>query len=462
MHDQDQLTDQEKVALSAWRAADPPPDFAERCVDHSSAPSVAPRAGFIAASVLVALSSAAIVHSALRRGPEEHGAHHALERTTVSVGARAKVVSEGNTELSWRVAESGAAEVTQSSGNAFYRVEPGRGFVVHTPEGDVRVLGTCFRVEVEGMRAASKSILGAAASAVIGATVVVSVYEGKVVTASPKGELQIEAGEAATLALGKAPEKIRGGAAAAAARAKGPGVETAALASGGAAAPTPELPEGMTAAQLYAAHRGLAKETDTLRGRVQELEKQLEEAKKNRSPRTYGLNAEELNHMADKCELRWDLQSLEDSKPDQVSPEDARKLGVSEDEREVMNRVMKDDRDRLVKGIRALYVEATGDTANAPTLGSQSMINEIIDKAPDGDTQRVFQKLARERAGLQAVGGAAASSPLERLMRLLTAAGDTLESGLAKELGPDAARAYRDQHDGFGSRHRSSFGCPKD
>jgi hypothetical protein len=164
--------------------------------------------------------------------------------------------------------------------------------------------------------------------------------------------------------------------------------------------------------------------------------------------------------MADRCELRWDTQPLGD-KPHQISPEDSKKLGISPDEVEVMNRVLKEDRERLINGIRALFIEATGDTANGASLAQESMINEIMDKAPEGEYKRVFQKLSREQAGRAPVPGTVAgSSPLERLMRLLTAAGDGLQASLAKELGPEVAKAYRDLHEGFGSRSRSSPGCP--
>src|SRR5205085_2215865 len=103
----------------------------------------------------------------------------------------------------------------------------------------------------------------------------------------------------------------------------------------------------------------------------------------------------------------------------------------------------------------------TGDTA-AGSLAPMSMFEEINDKAPEGEIQRVFQRLSRERAGLEMPpADLKGTSAFERLYRMVTTSGDALESAIGKELGPETARAYRDLHDGFGSKSRSSSGCPK-
>ena len=51
-------------------------------------------------------------------------------------------------------------------------------------------------------------------------------------------------------------------------------------------------------------------------------------------------------------------------------------------------------------------------------------------------------------------------TPLEKMMRLLTSAGDRAEKALGAQIGPDLARRYRELHHGFDNRSRSSYGCP--
>jgi hypothetical protein len=111
--------------------------------------------------------------------------------------------------------------------------------------------------------------------------------------------------------------------------------------------------------------------------------------------------------------------------------------------------------------LRKLYVEVTGDDKNVDSLSMRAITSEIKDKSPKPEIKQVFQRLARERAGLQAPpSNPSDTSAVERLYRLLTTAGDRVEKMMAAEVGPDLARRYRRVRDGFGSRSRSSHGCP--
>ena len=132
-------------------------------------------------------------------------------RREIVVGSRAVAVAEPGAHLRWR-----GDDVTQDAGDIFYRVERGERFVVHTPAGDVAVLGTCFRVRVEtngstnrdeertDMNARDVKVgLVGAASALL-ATVVV--YEGKVAvsqagqtTSAAASATQLTAGQSARL-----------------------------------------------------------------------------------------------------------------------------------------------------------------------------------------------------------------------------------------------------------------------
>src|SRR5207249_4282357 len=91
------------------------------------------------------------------------------------------------------------------AGDVFYRVDPGGPFTVTTPAGEVHVTGTCFRVEVLPMMPSKQGLIGAASGAVLATIAVVTVYEGKVLVASPAGQRPVAAGERATLAPASSP-----------------------------------------------------------------------------------------------------------------------------------------------------------------------------------------------------------------------------------------------------------------
>jgi FecR-like protein len=462
MHEQQSNGDfslEERRALEAWTAAEPPDDFAARVLANEARA----RGATLRRTAVLALAAGAIAAGSAAltvwiaspaRGPLQ-GSISSIARETLRLGDRAIVVSEPNTDLRWEISAHQDAEVEQRRGNAFYRVEPGGRFVVHTGAGDVRVTGTCFRVEVEEMKSKSAGLVGATAGAAIAAAVVVTVYEGEVVTASPKGELAVAAGEAVRIDPERGPERLAVGAGD---PGRGRRAASDALGSGGAQeAPTQPL----TAAQALDAYAASRKEADRLRAENETLKKQLEEARGGAKERvkTFDLGQDELERMAEKCELRWDMQPI-GQKPVTMNKDDAQKLGISDEERALADRVLAKDRDRIVSAIRALYLEVTGDNA-AGSLAPMSMYEEIADKAPPGEIQRVFQKLSRERAGLEPPpADLGVGSAWERLFRLMAGSGDTLESGLAAELGAGVAHRYRELHDGFGSRTRSGYNCP--
>lgn len=458
----EEFTAAEHETFDAWTAPEPPADFAARVMTRA-APDEETRIGgrrpwvAVAAAGIAALIAVGGIRLLSAGGEAANGRHHSLTRMTLSLGKRAVVVSEPETELEWTIAADGTADVKQSSGNAFYRVEPGGKFVVHTPEGEVRVAGTCFRVEVEDMSLIHAGLVGAVAGAAITGTVLVSVYEGKVVTSSQLGTLAVEAGESARLAAARPPEPL-------APRMPGPKTSAAPRALGESIEDSKSTiaPESMTSAQLAASHRALAKEANTLRQEVAALRAKLDQADtKPREVKTYDLSHEELVQMADHCELRWDMQPLRGSGGESVPADLVEKLHLSDDEIQTVQRVMKADHLRVVKELAALYTEITGDSS-VGSVAPMSMFEEINDKAPKGEISRVFQKLARERAGLEpAPQDLKGTSAWERAYRLVTSAGDKLEAGIAAELGPAVAHSVRDLHQGFGAKSRNQVGCPK-
>ncbi len=144
-----------------------------------------------------------------------------------------------------------------------------------------------------------------------------------------------------------------------------------------------------------------------------------------------------------------------------MSDDDAKAMGFTADQQHALDAVLATYNQQLVSQIRALYTEMTHDPS-AGSMGAQSMVEEANDKTTPHDRQLAFQNLARERAGLQPPPADLGQTPaFERLYRMFQGSGDSLEQQMAKVVGPEQAHAYRDAHGGFGSKHRSSHGCPK-
>lgn len=81
--------------------------------------------------------------------------------------------------------------------------------MVSTPAGDVIVRGTCFRVEVrDPMKPSKQHLVSGAIGAAAATVVMVAVYEGRVVLASEKGQVELAAGQQGTAVAGRAPRVI--------------------------------------------------------------------------------------------------------------------------------------------------------------------------------------------------------------------------------------------------------------
>ncbi|MFO0675033.1 MAG: FecR domain-containing protein [Polyangiaceae bacterium] len=109
----------------------------------------------VAAGFTLAFGSLAAFRAG-RLSSSAGGEYASVTREEVRMDGRATLVMEPGAHVAWS-----GDDVLQDRGDVFYRVERGSKFKVHTPRGDVEVLGTCFRVKVRN-------------SAFVG------VYEGKV------------------------------------------------------------------------------------------------------------------------------------------------------------------------------------------------------------------------------------------------------------------------------------------
>src|ERR1700733_6649753 len=174
-----ELTSGEHRALEELSALAPPDGFADRVLAARAAPASVRRrwpAVAIGLGVAVAASVAIVMARGAHRGG--NGELATTERTTLALSDRGVAVAEAQTQLTWRVDSSGAAEIDQRAGNVFYRVEHGGPFVIHTPEGDVRVTGTCLRIEVSPMNPTKQMFVSGAVGAAIASAVIITVYEG--------------------------------------------------------------------------------------------------------------------------------------------------------------------------------------------------------------------------------------------------------------------------------------------
>jgi transmembrane sensor len=150
-----------------------------------------PRTRFVVGMATLVVGVAVLVlYPLVRPGTRpdpSSGGRETTARETIPLGGRGVAVAEPQAQLSWAVDRKGAARVTQTRGEVFYRVDPGGPFVVATPAGEATATGTCFRVALDPAASASA------------ATATVAVAEGRVLLANQGGTWLVGPGERATL-----------------------------------------------------------------------------------------------------------------------------------------------------------------------------------------------------------------------------------------------------------------------
>jgi len=369
-----------------------------------------------------------------RRDGFSAGQRQATAQETIEIGQRAVLVAEAGARLRWRPGPARAVQVDQPAGEVFYRVNSGP-FVVHTPAGVVRVTGTCFRVEVSDMKLINRQNLsGAAVGAALGAAVVVTVYEGRVLLARDTGggEMELRPGQSAQMTAVGVQRLSAGDPAPGARMTARPGV--------------PRFDEA-----------------ETLRTRIADQEKELAQlrasgavAKKveESKERFFNPSRQELLARADRCEIRWDTPNIQG-----VNEKDRVRLGLSETEATAMNEALNEVKEQAVRELRALYVELTGDATTAEKLAPQTIQSEIFARAPEGGRPQARRQLSRELAGLAPPPADVSKTPvIERTFRVMMSIGDRYERAVAERLGAQRARALREKDDGWRSKSVAN-GC---
>jgi hypothetical protein len=469
----------ERVAevFAQWATSDPPEGFADRVISaalgaepaepvrregrlarwsqrysSAGAPGERPR-GRVARRAIAAVIGALIavaVSLAVLRDPDRvpaQGSRVVHQRETIALGARAVAVAEADAELTWSVA-AGSAEVHQTRGEVFYRVEPGGPFVVETPYGQVIVRGTCFRVEVMDMRMSRQTWISGGVGAALAAAVVVTLYEGHVRVVNARGHRDAEPGDRIALAAGTAP------------------IALGAASSGRAVALEPPPPGTASVEELLRrdqTHRG---EIAMLRARVAALQSGAPEAPTVPGAAHPGgrraivdIAPQDLAEMARNCEIRFDVPGY-GIEPAVMTDQRAAIDQLSGDERAIYDRIARQESARYMAALRALYQELVGGDA-AETLEAHAIFTEILRKSPGGEVEVARKQLAAERAGLAAAPVDLRNhSVAERMFRLEIDAAGTLEQRLAAELGP--ARAHQIRLNGWpGGDDAVLYGCPE-
>jgi hypothetical protein len=107
----------------------------------------------------------------------------------------------------------------------------------------------------------------------------------------------------------------------------------------------------------------------------------------------------------------------------------------------------------MVGILQATYVAVTGDE-NVAAVSATALLSEIEDKTSTPEMQRIYQRLAQERAGLPMKGPKplGREAQVEELYRAYVTMGDDLQGVLAERLGAGLAERVRDLRDGFSSR----------
>ena len=428
----------------ALPAAEPTAGFADRVVgaiDQKAPvrrwPVFAAAAAGIAATVLVFVT---VGHRSALGGS---GRVDVGARAEVQLGGRGIAVAEEGSAFDWRVGKDGAARIEQTQGNVFYRVERGEPFVVSTPAGEVEVKGTCFRVEVQPM-SLKHAIVGATAGAAL-ATVVVTVYEGRVAVRNAHGATEVGAGSRIGMSQGNAPS---------AALAVAGDAQKAAVLAG---AP----PDTATRDDLLTRDAVHRQQIAALENQVKELSRvhvaappQGKEGKGPAREKMHDFTPDELKQMAANCEVRWDSPSFGGDSQD-FSADDAAKMGLTPQDVATYNRLVKQESaDMLAQG-RAIYREVTGDSGD--NLEFNSLWSELQGKLVRGDWQAARTRLSQEKAGLIQPQDSSQQSAAYRFLKLMSSAGDVLAQQLEQALGPDKAHALREN--AYGGHHIMS-GCP--
>jgi ferric-dicitrate binding protein FerR (iron transport regulator) len=453
-----------------WEPQEPSAGFADRVMDRALAEAAAtpslrerrafrPRVAALTVGLGLAAGIALAVGSNLRAS-HAHGEATAKVRTEVHVGDRAIAVLEPGAHIAWD-----GDQVTEPAGDVFFRVEPGRAFDVHTPAGDVEVLGTCFRVRVDERSDAEtkeqqmngRDVKAGVIGAALSAAAFVSVYEGKVALSHASERVVLTAGESA--------------------RAGASGVTRTGGAEGAGSEAMANAADSKEADPLVAANANLTDSVRDYKRRLEALEaqkatiaKQLSDAQDKlalaqndgqaapkKSP--YDLTQDDWKKLAEDGQV---VAKLACTDPARWTPSPAQlsKLGLAPGDAQPIHDVLQQSSQRVWATIRPLCIQALqGDAKTADKLGEGTCASLVADvaKINGEDTEEEIRAVAEMRAGLRPYDAKALGS-YGAIMYVESGESKAMEQQLAQSIGPDDARAFIYGDEGCWSTHSHGVG----
>ena len=439
----------------AWNLADgdaPRPEVRRRALaaalgalaEPAPAKSAAPRLRrwVLPAASAVAVAASVTVFVGRGGGGPARGEITADARVDVSVGARARVALEPGTQIAW----SSPEDVSQSSGSAFYRVEPGAPFHVHTPAGDVTVLGTCFRVKVRSATGETNMNVRDLKAGLVGATsavvAFVGVYEGKVSASHAGQTVELTSGEAADLRSGSGPRK----------EADGSGAERAF----DARATIPGADQALSSANQNLVRQvgeyrtrleGIAAEKADLEDKLKKTEQELA-ASGSRPPskKDFDPSPEEWGELAKTGSVKYTTPCFGTrSKPWSPSDADLDRAGLAPSDRRAVETAYAHATEQMSATIMPLCAAVVGSAEAAAKLGLEACRQAVLDAEDARDPRAAFR--ARQLVGEIRAGARPMPSPndplnpVAKVYLALTGSTKALEAELAQSFGP--AEAHR-------------------
>lgn len=422
--------------LDAWEPQAPPADFAERVlreVRTEPAPKRARWPRLVAAGAAAAIAAAVLLRVS---GPPAHGEAIAKERLTVPLGSRALAVLEPAATVKWN-----GDDVEQSAGDVFYRVEPGARFRVHTPAGDVEVMGTCFRVKLEESKEKDmqrRDLKSAGVGAALTALAMVTVYEGKVAVSHAGQRVELAAGESATT------------------------VASGVVAAGGSASAADgeaTAPDDPNEDPTVRANRNLVRQVSEYRARLDAIGKQKAEIEAKLHKSEENLNAtkdgapaksdfdvspEEWKELAKDGTIKYQAPCM-GPQAAQWKPEadDLDALGLSPQDAVPIKDAMSRVGQETWSQVKPLCAAAVGSEALADKIGPSTCIHLVLDIERDKDgaaTDRARREVGEIRAGVRPMPAPDAKvHPVTKLFLTMTGSNQRLEHELAQSFGPEEA-----------------------
>ncbi len=400
--------------FESWEPQEPPRGFTERVMDRVMEERKPKRGRAFAIGVaLVAVAAAAVFVPGKLRTPR--GEITADARTQRELGPRVIGVLEQGAHVTWK-----GDDLSQDSGDVFYRVEPGGPLVVHTPSGDVKVLGTCFRVRIEMNSGNVKSaVIGSALTA----AAFVGVYEGKVAVTHAAQSVELGPGESA--------------------RATVDGVTKVA---GNGDAIADDDPTLTANANLADAVRDYKRRLESIEGQKTKLEKQLSDAQdklaleqSDGAPKRseFDLLPGDWAELSKEHQVKFRVPCDKPLNPD---IEDLNKLGLAPQDVPALKEAWTRSNTRVWTALKPLCAQAVGSAEVAEKIGASTCIHLVIDIADKDDhegTRQAFADVGAIRGGAKPMPEHP-SNALQALM-LMTGEIKNVETDIAKNLGPDEA-----------------------